>query len=432
VNIELAILGGVVGLAFLAVAIKQPKIAIFCAVVLIPFQQAFTLKVGGTIRLSDLMFMAVFLVLLVKILRKQWLPPMQIKWGAMYFTYLIVASIAMTAYLNKEIATGLLTLVDYNRFRWVIGFMTPAIALTIFVVGSYVGSGAEFTERIVKVWAKVMILLSTYVMVQFFVVNIFGVWPKLPGEVLNFASTYAYGLRRPWGFSIEPGALASLLGVSLNAILLLMKPSRLRQVSVSMLTIAIVLSFSSVGLFALVVYWGLVFTYNVKKLKPRTLVIISACIILSFVIILVNDHLFSATIGKLTGDNYSKLDRLTNTKILLRMFYEHPVLGIGSGNFGALRNLYSSGTPFPYREFYDMPNAFYPGILAEQGIIGAGLALMFLLSLGRSIRLLKASPVLFLTPILVLIAPSSTIAIGYIAFTFGLIISKAHTLETQQ
>jgi hypothetical protein len=57
---------------------------------------------------------------------------------------------------------------------------------------------------------------------------------------------------------------------------------------------------------------------------------------------------------------------------------------------------------------------------------------MFLLSLGRSIRLLKASPVLFLTPILVLIAPSSTIAIGYIAFTFGLIISKAHTLETQQ
>lgn len=455
-------------LALLVVVISffPTKKIILVATFLLPFQQAFTLNIAGTLRISDILYVSALVGLVIKLLLKKincglkqniksYIKRLleklkqdkgliikillkKIKYnfkqnpGIIYFVYLALGSCIIGFLLKKDIRSGLATLGNYNQSRLLVNLFTPIMALMIFVIGNYAGrQNKDFFQKILQIWAKALTILSIYVIIQFVVINITGRWIKIPGEVLNYYTSFAYGIRRPWGFSIEPGALGNFLFFSFIFILIFLKKSKLQRNTIMISSIAVLLSFSSIAIFSIVTLWILLILKNWNNFKTRNKVLFISLIVVSIIIALTNSTVYNATIGKVVVENQSKMDRQTNIQILTRMFIKYPVFGVGSGNYGALRNLFSKGTLFPLKDFYDMPNVFYYGMLGEQGIVGVVLFLLFVKKLWRSAKVLKISPAIWLIPLAVLIFTASTITFDYMAFGFGLIIGQAKYLKKE-
>jgi len=417
---------------------------ILVATFLLPFQQAFTLNVAGTVRVSDLLYVSALIGIIfkklypklnynlklikglsIKILFKKLCAYLKTNIGVVYFAYLALGSVVVGFLLRSDIQIGLATLGDYNKSRLLVNVLTPLIALMIFIIGNYSGNQDEkFFQRILRVWAKALMLLSIYVIAQFIVLNIIGVWIKMPGEVLNYGTSFAYGIRRPWGFSIEPGALGSFLVFSNLMVFVFLKKSVLKKKTIIISSIATLLSFSSIAIFAIMTLWIYLIFMNWNKLKKRNKVFIILLVCLSIIIALTNNTIFDATIGKIFVENTSKNDRQGNIQILIKMFMKYPLFGVGAGNFGALRNLFLQGTSLPIKNFYDITNVFYYGMLGEQGIFGTILFVIFAKQLWRSAKTIGKSPLLWLLPLAVLIFTTSTIALDYMAFGFGLVIGQ--------
>ena len=434
----------VLGISFFPI-----KKTILVATFLLPFQQAFTLNVAGTVRVSDILYVSALVGLVIKLLLEKLNHNLKLNKGlfieiifkklnyyfkrnigVVYFAYLALGSVAVGFFLRNDIQSGLATLENYNKSRLLVNVLYPTIALLIFLIGNYAGNqNKEFFQKILQVWAKALMLVSIYVVIQFIVINITGSWIKMPGEVLNYGTSFAYGIRRPWGFSIEPGALGSFLFFSYLMVFVFLKKSMLQRNTIIISSIAILFSFSSIAIFAIIAVWILLIFINWKKLKTRNKVIIVLLISISIIIALTNNTIFDATIGKIFVENVSKSDRQGNIEILTRMFIKHPIFGVGAGNFGALRNLFSQDTLVPIKDFYDMPNVFYYGMLAEQGILGSILFVIFVKQLWRAAKKIGTSPVVWLLPLAVLIFTSSTIALDYMAFGFGLVIGQSQYIK---
>lgn len=425
------------------------KKTILIATFLLPFQQAFTLNIAGTVRISDILYVSAFVGLVIKMLRskigyitkenigsfikvscKKLSCKLKHNIGIVYFVYLTLGSGIIGFYLRDDIKNGLATLGVYNQSRLLVNVFTPLVALLVFIIGNYAGNqNKEFFQRILQVWSKALTLLSIYVIIQFVVINITGEWMSIPGEVLNYNTSFAYGIRRPWGFSIEPGALGSFLFFSYLMILNYLDKSILKRNTIIVSTIAILFSFSSIAIFAILSLWVILVFINWKHFKSRNKIFFVLLIFVSIIIALTNNTIFDATIGKVFVANTSKLDRQANMQILIRMFRRYPVFGVGAGNFGALRNLFSQSTLYPIKDFYDMPNVFYYGMLAEQGIVGSTLFIIFGKKLWKAAKTIGASAIIWLVPLAILIFTSSTIALDYMVFGFGLVIGQSQYIK---
>lgn len=414
-----------ISILLLMLSLSKKSLVIALAVIFLPFQQAVTFNVGATIRISDMLFIIIFISIIIEALIRKYPIIRTTGKGCYYYLYLIFTVIISMYFLKDNINAGISTLENYSKLKLLVNLINPIIAISAFFAGAYICQiKSSYFSKIINLWMIVMTALSVYIIIQFITINITGFWPIIPGESLNYNTSFAYGIRRAWGLSIEPGALANMMVFSLLIQLSANDKISSHKISIVICIIASVLTFSSIGLFSLMSLAPLyVLLYKKKSVNKYKVILIFISIIICFAIYM-NPHIYQATIGKVSSDNFSKVDRQTNVTILMRMFFKYPVFGVGFGNYGALRNLFSYDTLFKYRNFYDTPNVFYLGIIAEEGIVGVAFFMYFLKKIYNSIKNNKKSPILFIIPFLILISTSSTITFNYMGFGFGLLLNK--------
>lgn len=394
------------------------KDLIMIIILFIPFQQSLTLQVGATIRISDIIICLLFFFMILKKIKTR----EKVIYINMFYLYMLLNTVTVSFLLNDLIKYGISTLSFDESSRILTNIATALIAIMSYSVGAYIGRNNNIFNKVINLWTKIIIFLSIYVIVQFVALNTIGYWMHLPGEHLNENTSYAFGLRRAYGFSIEPGALGNMLFFSFILIFNLLEDGKLKKVSLLFCVIAIFCSVSSIALISIIIFMILLIYKKNLKLKYKILTTI-AFVILIFVIFN-NSFLYTAIIDKIAGNNFSKMDRLANSTILKRMFYEYPVLGVGFGNYGALRNLFSYDTLIEYKNFYDMPNSFYFDIFGELGIVGVILFIKFIMNKVDELKAINKNVVLFIIPFLVLISPSSSIALDYMAIGLGIIYGR--------
>lgn len=393
------------------------NVLIISIILFMPFQQAFTLQVGATIRIADLLIAILFFILFfLQFNKKEKIVNINI-----FYLYMLINTIIISLYLNNFINEGLATL-SSAKSRTIVNIFTALVAIFAYSIGTYIGKVNVIFSKVIKLWTKIIIFISIYAIIQFIVLNTLGTWFHIPGEFLNEETSYAYGIRRAYGFSIEPGAFGSLLLFSFILIFNFLESCKLKNISLFFCLIAIFCSMSSVALITLIVFI-LLLIYK-KGLKFKYKVMLTFALIILIFIVFNNSSLYSAIIDKLAGGSYSKVDRLTNSSILTKMFLDYPIFGVGFGNYGALRNLYATNTLIQYKAFYDMPNSFYFAIIGELGIVGVGLFIKFIKDKIIQLKKMNKSVILFIIPFLILISPSSSITSNYIALGLGIIYGR--------
>lgn len=394
------------------------EILIMIIILFLPFQQAFTLQVGATVRIADIFICIVFALMLLKDVGQN----VKLVHINSFYLYLLLNTIIMSILLSNLINNGLNTLLSANS-RTITNILTAIMAIMAYSIGVYVGNYNRIFEKIIRLWTKIVLFLSIYTVIQFLFLNVVGYWPHLPGEVVNVGATLAFGLKRAYGFSIEPGAIGTMLVFSFILIYNFLDSCLLKKITLLFCIIAIFCSVSTIAIVSIVVFilFSVLFDSNLKiRYKILILVLLTLMIFLIFNI----DNLHSAIIDKLLGTGQSKMDRLSNGIILKRMFFKYPIFGIGFGNYGALRNLFSDGTLTPYKSFYDATNSFYFGILGELGLAGIVLFIKFIIDKTRQIKAIHKKVILTVLPFLLLISPSSTITPDYMAIGLGIIYGR--------
>lgn len=89
--------------------------------------------------------------------------------------------------------------------------------------------------------------------------------------------------------------------------------------------------------------------------------------------------LFDARMAVLTSENFAVVHRMAIWQAAWEMFLEHPVLGVGPGNFDLFYPLYAlPGWP----ELPGHAHNYYLNLLAEQGVLGLGVYLVLIGILG--------------------------------------------------
>ncbi|WP_169798690.1 O-antigen ligase family protein [Clostridium colicanis] len=318
------------------------------------------------------------------------------------------------------------TLVDNNLSRIYVNLLNPLISILYFILPYthiYKFNSLRL-KKVLTIQKKALNFLSIYTIIQFLILNITGQFIKLPGEKLNYGTSFAYGLRRPWGFMIEPGNLALFLMFNLIVIYLIDDNFKLNLINI----LALILTFSTNGLISIFVFILLLF--NDRKgisLKQRILCLV---LFLFFIFIIIdNEYFYRAVIEKLTTDSFSKVDRLNNKDILLKIFNDYKFFGIGHGNFGFYRNLYGFDTKIPYKDFFDLSNNFYFGVLADTGMIGFALLLVYFKDIYNKIKIInKNKSKKFIIVLLIMLIPMPTILFSYISFYIGIIYAYSMNL----
>lgn len=391
---------------------------ILLIILFIPFQQSLTLQIGATVRISDIIICVIFPLMIFKQLEIK----RKIIYINAFYLYMLINNLIMTFMLNDSIKYGISTLRLDQHSRSFINIATCLVAIMAYSIGVYIGKYDNIFQKVMKLWSEIIIFLSIYVIIQFIILNVFGDWLHLPGEHLNENTSYAFGLRRAYGFSIEPGALGNLLFFSFLIIFQLLENNKLKKMTLFFCLIAIFCSMSSIAIISAVI---LIFLLICKKNLSIVYKILVALLLIILIFIMFNNsYLYTATFDKILGDNFSKMDRLTNSIILIRMFCKYPILGVGFGNYGALRNLFSYNTMFQYKGIYDSTNIFYPGLLGELGVLGTILFVKFIVNKFNELKVINKSTLLFIVPFLIIISTMPFITFNYMAIGLGIIYGR--------
>ena len=420
-------------LLFFVVCSKKMELVICIATFTLIFQQAFTVKLfGATLRISDVLFVLIAFVIFLNMgFKKDNLYNNKLKIEKTYLYYCVfifISTIIMTLLLKDKLKLGTIGM-EMSQFKQTVSSLfTPCVAFATYLVGAKISNGYKKIniQRILNVLCNTNVFLSIYSILQFFSVNIMGKWVHIPGETLNEGTTFAYGIRRSWGFFIEPGALGVFLVFNILLIYLLYNRNRKKKFIVICLDVCAVLcSFSSIALVSLILFLILlVLTNNVAGISKTTKILILAVVATFILMVFVNPALNEAIITKIfKGDSYSMKDRSGNIEILKRMFENYPVAGVGFGNFGGLRNLYATGTLVEYKNFYDMPSVLYFEVIGEQGIVGGIFFLAIIKKMYFKIKSLNFPPLAILIPLLAVFTTSSHFIYNYLAFGIGIILN---------
>lgn len=410
---------------FITIYKRNMDFIFYSIVFFLIFQQSFTFQVGATIRLTDILIIVYFFFYLINKRKCNVNIPWNI-YPLIYYLYIFMSYLILL-YINKEIIfLGNSTLKENNLNKIYINLLNPLISILYFILPYthiYKFNSLRL-KKVLTIQKKALNFLSIYTIIQFLILNITGQFIKLPGEKLNYGTSFAYGLRRPWGFMIEPGGLALFLMFNLIVVFLIDDEFKLNLINV----VALIVTFSTNGLICLFVFMILLLNKR-KALSVKQKMLYSVVFVVFIFMIFNNEYLYRALIEKLTTDNFSKVDRLNNKEILLKIFNDYKFFGIGHGNFGFYRNLYGIDTKIPYKDFFDLSNNFYFGVLADTGIIGVIILLIYFKDIYNKSKIInKHKSKVFIVILMIMIIPSSTILFSYFSFYLGIIYAYSMNL----
>jgi O-antigen ligase len=165
-----------------------------------------------------------------------------------------------------------------------------------------------------------------------------------------------------------------------------------RRLAAIFLSLTIFLSFSTVNVLALPILWGVYWFQERSEmsLQRRVLYLVSGILValLLGVVLVQLGYVQSVVVAKLSSDDPGSLvKRIAFVLAGLRMFADHPWLGVGLSQFGYFYNNYQPlGILGTAQTVKLIPNNIYVELLSELGLLGFLLFGAFLVSIYRRLR----------------------------------------------
>jgi O-antigen ligase len=171
-----------------------------------------------------------------------------------------------------------------------------------------------------------------------------------------------------------------------------------RRLLAAILSLTVLLTFSTVNTLALAVFWTIVWMRShAGAAMRRRARVVALGIFIGLIVLFVlyqTGYLESVIIGKLNTEELgSRVKRIAFMVAGLRMFADHPVLGVGISQFGYFYNAYQPlGLSGVAETVKLIPNNIYVELLSELGIIGFALFAAFLWAVYRRLRAPELAP----------------------------------------
>ncbi|MFA7253004.1 MAG: O-antigen ligase family protein [Patescibacteria group bacterium] len=303
-------------------------------------------------------------------------------------------------------------------------------------------------EKYLQIFIWLGLAVSIIAIYQFF-----GDMLGLPQKYTLLSDLYTkdlFGFPRVQSTFFEPGFLANflLIPIFLNIRAIIHAKNKMHFLSLFVIGLAFFLTLSRGGIFTLVVglvTFSLGFIFSGGKEKPIQFLRYFVTILSSLVFAVLLIFLFARSEG---AKNY--LSQVINTedarevnheyiqlaarsytvRIALQEWRKNPLFGVGTGAFGALPEFATIREQGNTRQTV---NSLYPEVLVEEGLIGLGLFIAFLLSALISLRRrLKMNYLLYLTFSCIIFAiflqyiSFSTLYLVYVWVFLGLAMSSNH------
>ena len=251
-------------------------------------------------------------------------------------------------------------------------------------------------------------------------------------ELLNMYSIFGY--RAP-GFFKEPSHFCQY--VSLSVALLLFRPSlkARRNILITIIVAAIIVSYSAIGYISLIVtivFW-FIFSFRDRRLTNNILIMVIGTV--SLVWLSVASGAYSSAVSRIQTINYTYA--ATGNLRLLRGFYvykEMPtlfkIIGIGCGNYSAFIDKFGIQTFFDGRvdKHVEYMSAI-SCVLVNSGIIGIGLFFAGLIEIFRKTNLIQK--ILFVNFIILLVATSSFFSAIYVLYMVFLVADMSSSRDAR-
>ncbi len=290
-----------------------------------------------------------------------------------------------------------------SGFEFRFGSVGDAVAkflyLLLAVFGFYIVSLYSFRDEagIVKAWLYGAILASIYSM-YLFLTSFLRLEPLLlPGlDAVQRITIAEFSFIRSGTF--QEGNFLGLYLLLSTAIAIYAR----RIMIAIFLTVAIILTFSTVSLIGIISFWFLFYWDKISKLalslRLAYIAVYSSLIFLVFITLNDNAYIKTVLIEKLIGGTndssaLSKYDRLNQSVTGINMFVDNPIVGVGLSQYGYYYKKYQYTDKFDNLHQDKMiPNNIYVELLSELGILGFVVFMLFLYSIYLRSRIHSLAP----------------------------------------
>lgn len=247
--------------------------------------------------------------------------------------------------------------------------------------------------KIFKIWIIISLLVGLYGFYQligYFIPSL----PLIPGTAII---PYG-GIPRVSSILKEPVPFIAYLAYPIIFMLVLLaekqrfpfKTVKANVLALSMLVTSFFLAFTMTGLIYLLIFSLLYFVSNLISSRGRLqkILLIVSLILAFFLIVGVSTdfgQMFQSRLSSaLTITDSSTIARVQTISIAWQEFLEHPLLGIGAGNFPS----FTATGIFPGEVHYEIryADSMFFNVLAEMGIVGVIAIVLFFGTMLRALR----------------------------------------------
>lgn len=340
--------------------------------------------VGVTIRLPVIIGILLIIVVLTRHTRQVWALARSQIWLAWFLLFAFLSSLASLHPIRSLVVVG------FDLFVMLLALVV-AVSIRTRSLGGY--------RQILVAGAVVVSVIGIYQ----FIGDLAGLPVWLTGLRPDYTKS-VFGFPRIQGASLEPLYFANflLLPLAIEGAYALIGKGRL-MVSV-LLYACLFLTVSRGGIIAALVLTLILFLVGLKKKRQKASTMLVATCLAGFVFAYVAISVLTPWIGRLNSSSESAeqiqktqnshqnfqsqitnvdaslpvSDRGVTRSLAAKAFSQHPVLGIGPGNFGNFAH-----DQLPEYAPSQTVNNIMLEVLAETGLLGFGALLMFGLSLVR-------------------------------------------------
>lgn len=369
----------------LALCLRHIQLGVFVFIFSLPFERIPSVHVGGaTVRFSQVMLLVLVLALCLRALKSRRITFGTSPYFPIYLLFLVTLLLSFTA------------MHAYSRGATVLAFMVFT-SLAMWVIPACINSKTTL-EHSIRALFFVTIGISIFGLYQYFG-DLAGLSSALTG-LRELYTKAVFGFPRVQSTELEPLYLANflLIPLSLAATFAIRQSTRFSGAILSAVLslggLVLILTLSRggyLGLAASLLVIGI--TNAFWLLKPRVLMlgfITTVVLALALVGIVsftaLGQKSIDETVKHFTqiGQDASALQRVRTYDQALRAFDQAPFTGVGIGNFGPFVADYPTILP---PDGWAIVNNAPLEILAETGVIGLFVALVFLIVLyARSVK----------------------------------------------
>ncbi|MEO7239164.1 MAG: O-antigen ligase family protein [Gemmatimonadales bacterium] len=365
---------------------------ILLAVVTLPFTYAFTVNLGFPLKVYEIA-LALLLVTYLTDLRLPLAPGTRgvvrrLAWFTIAAAVLTLIRFAVPGEGSSAVEFG-------ARFGPVGDAIAKLLYLTLGILGFLLFTWAAYIDerRYLRAWRIGAVLAAAYSW-YLFASGLVGIEPfLLPGIAdPKFFSVGGHTFVRSGTFPE-----GNFLGLYLLTSVGVARYEGRRLLAV-ILSLTVLLTFSTVNALALALLWTIIWfrSHSQMNLRRRTMYVVVGIVVALLVVAVLfqTGYLQSVIIGKLgTEELGSRVKRIAFIISGLRMFADHPLLGVGISQFGYFYNFYQPlGLAGMAETVKLIPNNIYVELLAELGIIGFLMFAAFLAAVYGRLRRPELAP----------------------------------------